>query len=263
MDHHEIGGLMQNRISRPLLVIGTMVCFVSAVLAAPSTTNITLTGVAGPSLGGVYTSPYLGTVGNETNVAIICDDFTSETYFNESWTADVTNLATIPSDLLKWDGGYSWDGSTWTKSLDQSMAYTTAAYLATEILQASTATVQEDLSYALWGLFDAADPVGPFKGSYLQGTPDLTAAQQLLRDAESVVQNQHLTVADFSNVTIYSYDSSAGAPTCLGGSCPPPPQEFLRVSMAEPSYPAVLAVDLLAVLGLMVVLRRRIASLFN
>lgn len=254
---------MRNCISRLLWGVGILVCFATSVLATPQTTNITLTGVAGPSLGGVYTSPYLGTVGTETNVAIICDDFVSDTFFNESWTAYVTNLSTIPSSLLRWDGGYGWNGSAWTKSLDQSTAYTTAALLATQILQAQDTTLQKDLSYALWGLFDAGDPNGPFLGSFIQGTADLTNAQQLLRDAESTVQNQHLGLSNYSNVTIYSYDSAAGAPTCPNNNCPPPPQEFLRVSMAEPSYPTVLAVDLLAVVGLIVVLRRRVASIFS
>jgi len=40
-------------------------------------------------------------------------------------------------------------------------------------------------------------------------------------------------------------------------------QEFLQVSMPEPSYPAILGLDLLAAIGLMVAFRRRISGMFN
>lgn len=255
------------RILRLLWAFGVLICFASSVWATP-TTNITLTGVGGlppGALGGVYTSPYLGTVGTETNVQIICDDFVSETYSNETWTAYVTNLSTGPLTFLKWQGYYSWDQgqNKWVFNSDQATGYTVAAYLATKILQAQDATSQEDYSYALWGLFDAGDPQGPFLGDYLKGTPDFAAAQDLLRKAESEVQNQHRSLSDYANVTIYSYDSAAGVPTCPDDNCPPPPQEFIRVSMAEPPYPAVLGLDLLAAVGLIVVFRRRLTSMFS
>lgn len=256
---------MQNRISKLFWVAAAVVCC-AANICATTTTTLKLTGdVSGPVLGGVYTSPYYGTVGGtQTNVPIICDDFTSETYFNESWTVYETNLSTVPSSLLRWNSGFSWNGTQWVAGgLDQSTAYTVAAYLATAIMNAGSGTsLQKDLSYALWGLFDAGDSAGPFKGGFI-GNPDLANAQQLLRDAETAVQTQNLHPSNYANVTIYSYDSAAGLPTGCGGTCPPPPQEFLRVSMAEPSFPGVLAIDLLAVVGLMVAFRRRMAGIFS
>jgi len=256
---------MQNRILKPFWVIAAVVCCAASVYAQPTTT-LKLTGdVSGPVLGGVYTSPYYGTVGGtETNVPIICDDFSSETFFNESWTVYQTNLSSVPSSLLRWNSGYSWNGSHWVAGgLDQSTAYTVAGYLATSIMNAGSGTpLQEDLSYALWGLFDAGDAAGPFQGGFISNS-DLASAQQLLRDAETAVQTQNLHPGNYANVTIYSYDSNAGPPTGCGSTCPPPPQEFLRVSMAEPSYPAVLVIDLLAVVGLMVFFRRRMAGIFS
>jgi hypothetical protein len=246
---------MSNFGLRSLKVAGSAVCFVASIFAQP-TTSITLTSAPNGNLGGVFTSPYVGTVGGQTNVPIICDDYQSDTYINESWTAYVTNLSALPSGLVRWNSGFSWNGSTWVAGgLSQTQAYTVAAYLATEIMNAgSGTTLQKDLSFSLWGLFDAPTPFQAITN------PDNANAQQYLRDAENAVKTLGLTIANYSNVTIYSYDAAAGAPTCPGGTCPPPPQEFLRVSMDEPSYASVLAMDLFAVVGLMVVLRRRFAG---
>ena len=108
--------------------------------------------------------------------------------------AYVTNLSTAPSTMLRWNSGYSWNGANWVAGgLGQAQAYTVAAYLATEIMNAGAGTsLQKDLSYSLWGLFDAGDSGGPFLGSYLPSA-DLTAAQGLLRDAETQVAALHLT----------------------------------------------------------------------
>ena len=246
---------MQNGTARSLRGIGLLICFAACAFSTPTTT-ITLTGdIYGPSLGGVYTSPYYGTVGSETNVPIICDDFASETYFNESWTAYVTNLSDVPSTTtppLKWNGGYG--------GLDKSQAYTVAAYLATEIMTSGdNIPRQQDLSFALWGLFDAGDSPDPLLYTSAAGT--------LLQEAITYVHDNGLTTSNFADVmnasvTIYSWVPGS-VPTCPGGNCPPPPQEFLRVSMPEPSYPALLAVNLLAVVGLVVVLRRRKTGIFN
>jgi len=211
---------------------------------------------------------------------VICDDFASESYLNESWTAYATNLSTIPSSLLRWSNGYQKVNNAWVDTLSQSTAYTVAAYLATEILNLNSTPhetqaqllQQEQLSYAMWGLFDGGSSTGPFVGGFLNST-DLQAAEGDLTDAETQVAALGLTTANYANVTIFTYDSSAGLPTGCGSTCPPPPQEFITVNappfqttgatVDEPSSPAVLALDLLAVVGLMVGFRRRITSVWS
>jgi hypothetical protein len=247
---------MKKLIPTRLWSAGVLIFLAAAVLSAQQTT-LTLTGVNGESLGGVYTSPYIGTIGTNTNVDIICDDFAAETYFNETWTANVTNLSQLSSTSpVQWTtGGES--GSIGAGLDSEAQAYTVAAYLATEILNSgNTATQQEELSYALWGLFDPTALSATYLGS------DLSAAQTYLNNAVTAVQSGNLTTANYANVTVYTYVPNTN---CSGGGpgCPPGPQEFLTVSMAEPSYPAILGFDLLAVVGLLVAFRRRISGIIN
>lgn len=259
-----------NRLCWSTLAI--LFCFAPNVVA--QTTSLTLTGVSGPSMGNVYTSPYLATVGSTPNVYIICDDFAAETYMNESWTANVTNLSQLSSSSpVEWSDGYTVTGSPGSYSLGsatltQTEAYIAAAYLATEILQAQehgNTTAQDYDSYAMWVLFDGNS--GPASSDPLTGYPyglnsdptDVQGALAALSAAETATSGQSLS--SYTDVTIYTYVPNS---SCTGGGpgCPPGPQEFRPVA-AEPSYAAVLGVDLLAVLGLIGILRRRLNGIFS
>jgi hypothetical protein len=239
--------------------------------AAPTTTSLDMTGVgSGTVLAGVYTSPYTATIGSSTNIPVICDDFADETYIPEEWTAYATTLSTLtsgtPDTYLRWLTGTSGQGTAISVdgyTLNQAAAYTVAAVLATDIVTSPAGSMaQQDLSYALWGLFDpngngvSGDP-GAFGqlAAYGLGS-DETNAMNYLNAAVVDVETNGLTPSNFSNVTIYSYDSAFGT-SCGGGSCPPPPQEFITVSMAEAPSLAVLGMDLLGLAGLVLIARRR------
>jgi hypothetical protein len=146
-----------------------------------------------------------------------------------------------------------------------------AAVLAAEILASGSGSpAQEDLSYALWELFD---PVGtgfaynssdPGVVPWLEGvtsqqtTPNmgaLTAASNDVLNAIATVNGEGLAPASFPNVTIYSY-AGGGVTDC--GGCNPPPQEFITVSMDEPPFLGVFGVYLLLGGGLFFFGRRRI-----
>jgi hypothetical protein len=251
---------MQNRLAEPLRAFGILICFAAGAFS--QTSYFQLTGVQGATLpiGGVYTSPYYATVGTTTNVAVICDDFADDTYLNESWTAFTTDLSQVgASSVLKWGNGGG--AASIGLGLGRDEAYTVAAYLSQQILSAVGGSKnQQDLSYALWGLFD----VDAF--TYLTNNglgPDRTAALTAISTAITYVVTHGLNTGNFSaqtgaNVTIYSYDTGA---MCGAGHCPTePPQEFIRVSMPEPSYLTMLGVDLLTMVGLIVTFRRRIAG---
>jgi len=254
---------MPNPLAKALRCVGILVCF-AANAFSQSPTTFQLTGVQGATLpvGAVYTSPYYATIGSTTNVAVICDDFADDTYFNESWLAYVTDLSSINSttNQLMWaSGGLSGSiGST----LGEDTAYTVAAYLAMEIMTTAQGSGdQQVLSYAMWGLFD------PSAFTYLSNNGlgnDVTQAQNDITYAYTQVKDDGLNFSNFAaktgdTITIYSYDTGA---TCSGSPCPTAtPQEFIKVSMAEPAYPAMLAVDLLAVVGLVVGFRRRMPML--
>jgi hypothetical protein len=229
----------------------------SRPLAAGTTATFYLNSPgSGANLAGVYTSPYTASINGGPTVDVICDDFSDESYTPEQWTANVTQLSTVtstsPTGILQWPGTTVADftipgGSTYLWSLNQAQAYTVAAVLATEILTSATASpAQEDLSFAMWELFDpigtgfASNSSDPGVVPWLEGTTslqqtpdlsDLTAASNDVLSAINTVTNDGLTPASFPNVTIYSY-AGGGVTDC--GGCSPPPQEFITVSAAEP-----------------------------
>jgi hypothetical protein len=274
---------MKNILERSLYgtvaAVALMLVTTNPLAATPATTPFNMTGVgSGTVLAGVYTSPYTATIGSSTGIPVICDDFADETYIPEQWTAYATTLSTLtsgtPDTYLKWltSGTITVDGYT----LNQAAAYTVAAVLATDITTSvAGSTAQQDYSYALWGLFDPcgsgiysgtagcttpgspADP-GAFGQLANYGLQSSNEAQAItyLNAAVVNVETNNLTPSNFSNITIYSYDSANGT-SCGSGSCPPPPQEFITVSMAEAPSPAILGVDLLGLIGLALIARRR------
>lgn len=260
------------RQNKSLRVVAWLGAVVAPVVFAQATTTITMLGdpqgVQGPIMGDVYTSPYYANVGSNTGVPIICDDFFDDTYFNESWTAYVTPLSSIPGPGPQFSTGTIVGGTT----LTQEQAYTVGAYLATEIMETNQGTTAGqmqagELSYALWALFSPTVFTANGPGCTLPDgclTPtELSAAENYETAAWSEVQTLGLNTSNFdsvmgvSGVTIYTYDSAAGAPTCLNEGCPPPPQEFISVTMPEPSLSSLLAIDLLGLAGLVAVLVKR------
>jgi hypothetical protein len=242
--------------------------------APPPTTTFNLSSAgSGANLAGVYTSPYAGNLNGGPTIPVICDDFADDSYVPETWTAYVTSLSSLTSGTadgyLKWlntpGATVSVDGYT----LNQAQAYSVAAVLAVEILDTPVGTAQEDLSFAMWGLFyptgTASDP-----GAFTQLTSygDTTDLNNAIADLNSAVKyvetaaNSAQVQADVNAVTIYSYDPTLPAnpngPTCNGAPCPnSPPQEFITVNMVEPPSTALLGFDLLAVAGVILFVRRR------
>lgn len=247
-----------------------------ATLAAQTQTTFDLTGVVGQSLDGVDTSPYYAQIGgSSTSTAVVCDDFANNSYLPEDWNAYVTPLSSVPSapgdDLtLKWkdaNSGAAIDGYSW--SLDQKTAYTVAAYLVLEIDEGkNTPTQQEDLSFALWELFDArggdANP-GYTSNSdnvvnWLSGDQTtLDAATMDVKAAITAVQGNPNIMSGYS-VNIYSYNSAInpGGPTNCNGSCAPPPQEFITVPDGTSSLAAFGVYLLVGAAGLLFFGRRGI-----
>jgi hypothetical protein len=247
---------------------------------AAQTTSFDMTGVgSGNVVADVYTSPYTATVGGITNVAVICDDFSDESYVPEDWTAYVTSGSTLTpttDPLLYFPSAsiYTLSSSSTASSpalnsfatnLSQIQAYTAAAVLAVDIMN-STGTAQEEYSYAMWELFDYSASSTPGASQWLSSnglglsTSFGYAVQSDLDSAVSYIStNAPQAMADLDAATIYSYGSTVnpGGPTCSGGPCPmSPPQEFIVVSMAEPPSPALLGMDLLGLAGLILVARR-------
>lgn len=270
-------GIMRNRIRRPLQrTILLLTCLASGAWADSQLTLVSAGANSG--MGGVYTSPYgisfTGPGGPAT--LMICDDFTTDIQLYQTWNAAMTTLSTITASnvsTLKFNqpaysqppGGPGIIGGPNNVVQD----YATAAVLAAELMSLpNIGTGSEDTeaageySYALWAVFDinlltsTSTGYGTLTGAELSAAQaDLAAAQAMVAAATTNGQVDLTKISingnSINGLTVYT-------PTPGGAS-----QEFLQVSMPEPSYPAVLAVDLLAVLGLIVVLRRRITGIFN
>lgn len=234
----------------------------SGAAAAPPPVTFNLTGVSGDYYGNVYTSPYYGNINGGTTIPVICDDFEDESFLPESWHAYDTNLSTLsPSTTSSPDDTYVKWGSNANSSLgselglgagfslNQTQEYDVAAYLITELLNPSSGLNTNDLSFAIWGLFD--NPAF----SYVTGS-DLTNAEAYLKAAIAAVGSP-ASQASYANVNIYTYVPNSGVWNC--GGCAPPPQEFITVTTPEASTPVLMAVDLLGFIALVGFLRKRIS----
>jgi hypothetical protein len=219
-------------------------------------------------MGGVYTSPYGISINGGAPVPLICDDFTTDISIGESWTA-------IPTTFAALEAGTNSPGTPkFSPATDPSVVPTLAAeiqdYAVTAVLAAELMSLPNqgteqagEISFALWDVFDptllnstTSDPYGPLT------TAELTAARAYLTGAESMVAGA--TSGGNVNLSLISIGgNSIEGMTIYSPSPASSSQEFLSVSMAEPSYPLVFGVDLLAMVGLIVVLRRRWTGILN
>lgn len=201
-----------------------------------SQVNMTLTSAGNNALGGVYVGPYYATVNGQTDVPVICDDFSDESTIGESWTANATTVASnLPTTLSQRLG---------LSSGAQAQDYSEASYLAQQLMSGATcppgmpscgsSDYSGDIQYAIWQIFDGSDD--PL--SHLSG-PDSTNAANWL----SYAQANAPSTSAYAGVTVYS-------PTNGG-----PPQEFL--SMPEAGSPFLWAIDLAGVAGLFFFARNR------
>jgi hypothetical protein len=223
-----------------------------------------LTGVGyGDVFAGVYVGPYTATINSGTPTAVICDDYTDESFIPEYWTADIISGSSgvggpLPNLSSTRDAFLS--GLTGTQ-LQQ--AYDEVGYLAIQLLNTAPSDVATvgAIHYALWSIFDP----GALSALGSAGNPSYDAAHKDFLAAVSAVTgpkgDQASNYSTFiSQFTIYSPDSSqaicVGSTTTCGAKAP---QEFL-VHTPEPPFFALLGVDFSGLGALMFLLRRRRSS---
>jgi len=235
-------------------------------------------------MAGYYINPYTALIGaanqvatyptliNGTSTQVICDDF-SGTIFptTPAWQATQMTLG----DLLAYDAGGTASTAvkfhSATDPNDDSIAavqardYVTAAILANEIFANSgNTTVQGELTYALWAVFDStaiptlsSDVTNDGGGAAVAAlaTGYLQAAQLM---ATGFGGNYSTLDAKYISESIYT-PAVAGvqeldAWTTVGSG---------SVPVSEPSAPALFAVYLSSLVGLIVLFRRRIGREAN
>ena len=249
---------MRNAIPRAMcLAAGILLYGATSGFAA---INFTLTSAGPANLGGVYTSPYVATIGSTSNVRVICDDFTDDVFVGESWTVTATNLSQLPL------GGSSspvlWETANTSPAGQQKQVtdYITAAILAEQLVTLNPLSLNAELlSYAIWDVFVPTSSSVLTTSSQSTVNSYLSAAQTQANDLVTHSATLADATANFANVMIYTADpKSGGAVTsCPAGKTCGAPQEFLVVSMAEPSAIVLLLMDLLAVFSLVCFFRKR------
>jgi hypothetical protein len=190
-----------------------------------------LTGVGdGLSVGGAYVGPYQGTISENGNQIysgyMICDDFYTESYLDDPWTATSTNAGGL-------NGTEKFTTSDTKYTVQQN--YDAVAWLANQLVANPTnPIVQINYSFAIWDIMDgeASNPLG--------GTTTL------ITNAFAAVNSGYVA----SNVTVFTPSPNLGIS-----------QEFLvvsgpKVATPEPAGAAMIGFDLLSALAGIFLLRR-------
>lgn len=194
------------------------------VLLAPvsfADTVVTLTGVGdGAVFGGVYVDPYTMTVGSQTGVPVICDDWLHEVGIGETWQATVTDLSTAGTTANTLMFGHN------------QPLYNELAWLGTQLFNNPTnyQTQVED-SFAIWSLTYGQDvlPYTPdvdplsYMAGYLTGGTSNAMYQDVLNLKTEAALHQNDTFSGWEIITPTTVDPNYGVP-----------QEFLT-HVPEPS----------------------------
>jgi len=219
------------------------------------TTSVVLTGVGNGATvwsggTGVYLDPYTATVGGVPGTSVICDDWSDNSYVNESWTANVTTLASLNAGT----------NSTTNPPMfgNDPGLYNQLAWLATQLMVNPTSYAnQVAVSFAIWELTYpySTNPETPSPTSFLAGSAQAgqqscsgqTCVNTLLSEAAAAVANGYTG----DGWSILTPIAGTITPTNLGV-----PQEFL-VHVPESSTLAMLGADFLGLLALGLFFRRR------
>jgi len=227
-------------------------------------------------MAGFYINPYTALIGkagqsvppiNGVQTGVICDDFEATiTTATPPWQANQLTLGS----LLTYDSSHV-TGST-TVKFDQSSAsqqasdYVAGAWLANQIFvqqSASNTTAQGEYTYALWELFDPGAAIAWLQANNNDGGAAAAQAQIFLNNgkgfAASFGGNYSTLDASYQNEFIYTptqagiQELDAFSGIAVGNAVPTP----------EPSAPALLAVYLSSLMGLILLFRRRVVGTAN
>ncbi|MGH9575094.1 MAG: PEP-CTERM sorting domain-containing protein [Candidatus Acidiferrales bacterium] len=227
----------QQMLRRGLLGLAVSALAVSLFgTVASADTTMTLTGVGDQAtVGNVYVDPYTATIAGFTNVPVICDDWSNNTYQGEQWKTMVMSASTVSNPAL----GTPMFGNNQT-------LYNEIAYLASNIwVNPTDKTIQTEYSFALWELTygangtykDPTDPLAYLAANLSGGTTnsEYAATVAALNYAKTYEANYNST-----GWIVLNPEVNTSTPSSDGT-----PQEFLTyVNTPEPSTLLLLALGL-------------------
>jgi hypothetical protein len=242
--------MMKNLFRKYWYLTVVAVLFFASASFAQTTVDVTNVGdgvaVYNSSGTGYYVDPYGGTVGGVAST-LICDDWADNSNLNTPFQANISSIT--PTGIT---------GSTPLFGNNPGL-YNEAAWLASQLLGNTNATSQAELSFALWELTfphypyspGEADPESPFAFLGTNNNTILAGAQAYLCEAAGS------SVSGCTGAGEASYNASGWeilTPT-MGSN--QEQQEFL-VRTPESSAVVLFAADMLGLLGLAIVFRRRL-----
>jgi len=246
------------KLLRQHLCMGIVVLLLAVSASFAQQVSVSLTSAGSTVVGGVYAGPYTASINGGTPTQVICDDWAHDSYVPETWTANVTSLPAASGSLL-------WTGVSTVLALNnlgvltqQSTPLTTAsteynavAWLGSQMLGTSNSAMQGQISYAIWELTCGISNCASLPFNNISGS-ELTAANNWLEEA--------LNYGSFNSSGWEILNAIPGTASCPGytnSKCPTaPPQEFL-VYTPESSAVMLFGADMLGLLGLVIVFRRR------
>ena len=86
---------MTGKSIRILTVILAFLGVLFVVQPAALADQLTLTSAGSTVVGDVLVDPYIATINGVAGQKVICDDFADDTYLQETWTANVSDLAQL------------------------------------------------------------------------------------------------------------------------------------------------------------------------
>ncbi|HYW41809.1 MAG TPA: hypothetical protein VE959_03060 [Bryobacteraceae bacterium] len=209
------------------------------------------------SLGGVYTSPYQFQINNGPTITLLaCDDFLTEIYFGFSWPATVNTLDSVgamgPQKFTHatnavtypYDKDYTPPSTAPTDPTIQQQYYA-AAWLTDQLLNGSVDPASLEgayYSYAIWQIFDPTAYLG-YNGQSLSGAQQDQVSMAMVA-AFAAIANPGTDEYLDSTMRIYTPDGVTS-------------QEFIGFSVPEASTVAFLAFNFLALVGIILLMRRR------
>ena len=232
--------------------LGAMAAFLVGCAApgALATDTFTLTGANpdGNNNGGVYVSPYTATITDASKNSVysgdvICDDFVDDVTVGETWQVTSSPASSMGGDGLFQNGvTLSWNNDSYSNQ----QAYDALAWLAIQLLgiPLNNGSEQALYSYAIWAVFEpsALSPSSPYH--YTGNTTDV----------ENLINTAFAQNYSGAGVTVWTPSPNVG-PGNKG------PQEFLTVTTPEGSALTILAANLLGLIALGFIYRRRIPML--